>query len=337
MKRFILMFLSWVIIFSLMLFGVFYIRSNTSGTISPSDIPVNLDDVEKPNENIMFVLMGVDAKDDETAYGQRTDTIMICKYFNNTKKLAIMSIPRDTLINIPGHGREKINHAHAYGGPELTLKTINEGFDLDIEYYVRVDYDVVKDVVDAVNGVEVDVPVDMKYEDPYSDPPLKINIKKGVQVLDGKKSLEFLRFRSGYVEQDLGRIKAQQAFIKSLLEKAKNPIYLLKAPFILKSTSENISTNISVTKILSYVTAIGGISSENMQVETLPVEPIDIDGISYVKVISDQVDDVFHDLFEKSTVTKKDNSEEEGAEGSDSSEGNYETESTEMENIEAVN
>lgn len=325
MKRFILMFLSWVVIFSLMLFGIFYIRSNTAGTIKTSDIPVNLDDVEKPDENIMFVMMGVDAKDDETAYGQRTDTIMICKYFNNTKKLAIMSIPRDTLINIPGHGREKINHAHAYGGPELTLKTINEGFDLDIEYYVRIDYDVVKDVVDAVNGVEVDVPMDMQYEDPYADPPLKIDIKKGLQVLDGKQSLEFLRFRSGYVEQDLGRIKAQQAFIKSLLEKAKNPIYLLKAPLILKSTSENISTNIAVTKILSYVTAIAGMSSENMQVSTLPVEPIDIDGVSYVKVISDEVDDAFYELFEKSTVTK-DETEEGSEESPDTSNENMEIE-----------
>ncbi|MDO5707403.1 MAG: LCP family protein [Andreesenia angusta] len=311
MKRFLIIFISWVIVFSLLVVGIFYINNRDSNNINSSDIPEDISEVNEPEDDLTFVMMGVDAETDEQIKGQRTDTIMVCKYFKQTNKLAVLSIPRDTLVKIPGHGEDKINHAHAYGGPELTLKTINNNFDLNIKYYVRVDYDVVKEVVDTLNGVEVDVPMDMKYEDPYADPPLKINLKKGKQVLNGDKSLQFLRFRSGYPEQDLGRIKAQQSFVQSLLKKAKNPLYILKAPMILKSTGENISTNMSVKDILSYTTAITKISGEKTQFETLPADPQDIDGISYVIVREDEVEDVIFELFEKSTVTKKEINEAE--------------------------
>lgn len=305
MKRFIIMFLSCVLVFSMIVVSFFYIQSRRSSSIDLEEVPKDMDNIREPEKDFAFVLMGVDAEDKEDVKGQRTDTIMVCKYFSDTHKVSILSIPRDTLVNIPGLGEDKINHAHASGGPKLTLKTINKNFGLDIKYYVRVDYDLVEEVVDALNGVEVDVPMDMKYDDPYADPPLHINLKKGKQKLNGKKSLQFLRFRSGYVDQDLGRIKAQQQFITQVIEKAKNPIYVLKVPSLLKSTSENIETNISVKEILSYITAITKVNKDNLQVETLPVDPVMIDDVAYVTVREDELEDLFRDLFERSIVTKK--------------------------------
>lgn len=321
MKRFVLMFLSWVVIFSLIVVGFFYIKNREGTGIEETEIPEDVEEVEAPDEDLTFVMMGVDAKGEEDTMGQRTDTIMLCKYFSDTHKLSVMSIPRDTLVEIPGYGEDKINHAHAFEGPELTLETINQTFDMNVKYYVRVDYDVVKEVVDAINGVEVDVPVDMHYEDPYADPPLKIDLKKGKQTLDGKKALQFLRFRSGYPDQDLGRIRAQQAFVQAVLEKAKNPIYILKAPVILKATSENIDTNMSVSTILSYVTAVTKISMDNTQFETLPADPTMIDGISYMIMRYGEAEEMIHDLFEVRKVQKENDEYEETEEGTQNTDG----------------
>ena len=161
----------------------------------------------------LFIVMGVDVKDVKNIEnGTRSDTMMIVSIDTGTGKTDIISVPRDTYAKIEGHGRQKLNHSFNFGGPELTLKTINDTLGTDIKNYVVVDYGFVKKVTDIVDGVEVDVPMDMKYNDEYSDPPLHIDLKRGVQTFKWRRGYTVLRFRKGYVNQDLGRVEAQQQF-----------------------------------------------------------------------------------------------------------------------------
>lgn len=275
MKRFLKVFFSWLLIFTVIIGGGIYI-------LSEKLLPEGSIEAGKENKKeLTFLALGLDAQDVASAQNDRTDTIMLFRYTPETGKMSVLSIPRDTRVMIPGKGMDKLNHAHAYGGPELTIKAVNNLLDMNIEHYVRIDYNLVKEVVDTLGGVEVDVPMDMRYSDPYANPPLKIDIKKGVQVLDGDESMQFLRFRSGYGDQDLGRIRAQQNFIESAIEEALKPSNITKAPSMIRSGVNNIDTNIPVTTMLSYATELNNIKTENLYMATMPGEPSMIGGVSY--------------------------------------------------------
>ncbi|MDU5185340.1 MAG: LCP family protein, partial [Peptoniphilus harei] len=143
------------------------------------------DKIDEGGENLQFLMLGVDSLDSKKADNARSDTIMVVNLDGKTGKVNIISIPRDTYTKINGYKKTKINHSFKYGGSELTLDTVNKLLGTDIKYYVTVDYRFVEDVVDKIGGVEVDVPIDMKYEDPTADPPLTIDIKAGRQNLKG--------------------------------------------------------------------------------------------------------------------------------------------------------
>ena len=233
-------------------------------------------------DDITFLLLGVDSKDVSKSSGTRTDTMMLCKVDKSTGDISILSIPRDTKARIRGRkNEEKINHAHAYGGPDLSVKAVKDLLGVDLEYYVKVDYNIVKEFVDLIGGVEIDVPMDMKYSDPVADPPLYIDLRKGYQTLDGDKALQFLRFRKGYADQDLGRIRAQQEFIKAAAEKALRPSNIVNIPQMIKSYYDNVDTNIPLDVIMKFAMKAKIYSTETMQASTLPGDTKYISGVSY--------------------------------------------------------
>ena len=143
------------------------------------------------------------------------------------------------------------------------------------------DYRFVEDVVDKIGGVTVDVPLDMNYEDPTADPPLKIDIKEGTQTLKGNDAIGFLRYRKGYPDADLGRVKAQQQFMSSLLSKMKEPKTLLKAPLLMSSYVNYSENNIPAKKLAKIAIKMRGITSEDIVTNTLPGIPKYMGGVSY--------------------------------------------------------
>lgn len=308
MKSFFKTFIAALLIFSLIFGGIvlFLLKvDNESETFA-----LNITDLFKDKNDkkeITFLLLGVDSKDVNKNKNQRTDTIMLCKYDDTTGKVSILSIPRDTMANIRGRkNKEKINHAHAYGGPDLSIKAVGDLLGLNIEYYVRVDYKIVEEVVDLIGGVEVDVPMDMKYRDPYSDPPLNIDIKKGKQTLNGKKSLEFLRFRKGYKDQDLGRIKAQQEFMNSAIKKALNPINIIKIPKFIETYISNVDTNIPLDVVAKFALKTKNVDTDNIEMATLPGEPKLINGIWYFVHNPEKSQEVVNNMFLDNNVVMKD-------------------------------
>lgn len=241
------------------------------------------DIAEESKGDITFLLMGVDD-------GERTDTLMVCKYFEKTGKIAVLSVPRDTRTLIPGYGLDKINHAHAFGGSDLSLEAINNLLDMDTEYHVRVDYKIVEEVVNTLGGIEVDVPSGIDGLDP------------GVQTLDGSQAELFLRHRKGYYNQDLGRINAQQEFVKSLISKISETRNIVKISSMIKSSLDHVETNIPLSTALGYALKLRGLDSSGLQMETLPGTPAMINGISYIVVEQEEIPKVVERLFLNSDI-----------------------------------
>lgn len=249
-------------------------------------------------DDITFLLMGVDSNDVFDSSGSRTDTMILCKVDKSTGKISMLSIPRDTRVRIRGRkNEEKINHAHAYGGPELAVKAVKDLLGIELEYYVKVDYQIVKEFVNLIGGVEVDVPMNMKYSDPTANPPLYINLKKGLQVLDGDKALQFLRFRKGYADQDLGRINAQQQFIKAAIKKTLSVENIGKVPKMIKSYYDNVETNIPLDLILKFAVNAKDFNTDQIQMATLPGEPQYISGVSYYVANEEETNMLVEQLF----------------------------------------
>lgn len=251
----------------------------------------------KIKNEVLFLLMGVDAEDVKNSKGTRTDTMMLTKINFDTGKIDMLSIPRDTRVLVKGK-EDKVNHAHAYGGPSLTMDSVQNFLNLDIDYYVKVDYKVVMGIVDAIGGVEIDVPFNMKYRDDTPGfPLLDINLKKGLQILDGKDAHDFLRYRKGYPEGDLGRIKAQQYFMKELIKQTLKPKNLLKLPKLAETYFENIETNIPWTVMLKGVASAKKINVDEMVTATVPGENQRIGGLDYLVYYREETKQIVLDMF----------------------------------------
>ncbi|SHI50498.1 transcriptional attenuator, LytR family [Geosporobacter subterraneus DSM 17957] len=283
MKKFfkvlMISFFCFVVVFSA---GAYIFLNSLSGGNDPNNPVEAGGDLPDKDEPVNVLILGVDAKDVKNSQGARSDTIMLATFDPKSKKVNVISIPRDTKVVIRGHkGMDKINHAHAYGGPDLSIKAVKDLLGVPVHYYVRIDYKALGKIVDDLGGVEVDVPMNMKYTDPTADPPLRIDLKKGLQVLDGDKAMQFVRYRKGYADQDLGRIKAQQTFMRALADKLLEPQTIIKLPKIAKTFSSYVATDMPVSTITAYALKANGVSMENIQMMTIPGEPKLISGVWY--------------------------------------------------------
>jgi LCP family protein required for cell wall assembly len=235
---------------------------------------------EKRKINILAV--GVDAKNLKNSKTARTDTMMLASIDTDTKEISVISIPRDSRVLIRGRSKkDKINHAHVYGGIDLTKKAVKDLLGVPIDYYVKINYEGLGKVVDTLGGVEVDVPQSMKYYDPYADPPLRINIKKGKQVLNGDKAMQFVRFRKGYKNQDLGRIQAQQMFINAVIKKVKSPSIIVKLPRLIKNFNSYVDTDMPLSTMTYLAIMAKDFDLSSIQMTTIPGDVKTINSISY--------------------------------------------------------
>ncbi len=216
----------------------------------------------------------------------RTDTIMLVSYDKEEKKANVLSIPRDTYYereNYDNRQQRKINAVYQTEGIEGLIDAVEHVTMMPIHKYVTVDYDAVVSIVDLLDGIEVNVPMNMRYSDPFDSPPLQIDIKAGVQTLDGETALKFLRFRqnsdgTGYPEGDIGRIKTQQDFIRVAVKKALG----LKLPAVINEAFKHIDTNFTLTEMLGLATGLVGFSMDNLQTDIIDHYTKKMDNLDYV-------------------------------------------------------
>jgi LCP family protein required for cell wall assembly len=197
-----------------------------------------------------------------------TDTMMLVRLDPTQNKLSVLSIPRDTQAEIRDHGLRKINEANALGGPSLAAESTSHLLgDVPIDRYLRVNVQAIEKLVDALGGVTVYVPKDMKYQDDSQH--LYINLKEGKQHLDGDKTLQLLRFRKDNLG-DIGRIQRQQMVTRALVEQALKPQTLLKIPDILSILQAYIDTNLTTEELFAIAGMAAQTKRNDVQMLMLP-------------------------------------------------------------------
>ncbi len=235
----------------------------------------------RKEDHYNFLVLGKDSA------GLNTDVIMIISYDVKEAQVSLMQIPRDTYIELNGHGYKinavyasLYNKAYREGSKEpkkdglaAFAKVLSENLCVPIDYYALMDLRGFRNIVDIFGGVEINVPADMEYYDPTQN--LTINIKKGRQVLDGRTAEGFVRFRSGYATADIGRIDAQKLFMSAFLAQIKEEISLDKIPALMDEVFKNVTTSISVADCVYFARKVlGDVDLSNIKMATLPGEAI---------------------------------------------------------------
>lgn len=229
-----------------------------------------------------FLVTGTDHE------GNHTDTILLVSLDTAAMKVNVVSVPRDTQVDVPRE-HKKLNAAYAYGGTKELKRELESILGFVPHYYIRVDLEAFSKVVDAVGGVEFDVPQDMDYDDPGQD--LYIHLVKGQQILDGDKALQLVRFR-GYVNADLGRMQIQQQFLKALAKKILSPSNIIKLNTFIDIFQQDIKTDISLRDLQWFAQQIIKINPESdINMQTLPHsdEGGNYLGVNYLFLLPEEV------------------------------------------------
>jgi LCP family protein required for cell wall assembly len=217
---------------------------------------------------------------DEIENQGRADTIVFLSISPKTKDVLILSIPRDTRVEIPERGMDKINHAYAFGGERLISKTVSSFLDVPIHFYAVVDFIGFVYIIDELGGVEIDVEKEMHYVDKAGG--VEINLYPGKQILDGGKALQYIRFRYDKLG-DLGRIKRQQKLALTVIKKMIHFDSITKIPQISEGMKEYMETNIEAQDAIALANLFRGVNQEKFRVETVQSKPVYIEGISYLE------------------------------------------------------
>ena len=243
-----------------------------------------------------------------------TDTIMLASYDPKTQEAALLSIPRDTFIGDSRYSAsawDKINAVYQTGVENL-LEDVRNLTGIDVRYYVMVDTEALKVLVDEIGGVEFDVPIDMKYDD--NKQGLHINLKAGVQILDGDKAEQVVRFRhnndgttypSSYGTEDVGRMRTQRAFLTALAKQTLVPANLTKIPEFLEIAKEYVKTNLDFEAIKDYIPYAVNFNVDNLKTDKLPGVSDTANGYWFYFVDEEESQEVINKLFFAQTETSE--------------------------------
>jgi len=283
-------------------------------------------------EPVNFVLVASDK------WSGNTDTMMLVNVDPNTSNVSIMSIPRDTKVNVSGLSIPKINALYASkGGPQKLINTLSDMLDINIKYYVHLNIKTVREIIDLLGGVEIDVPPGMDYDDPVQD--LHIHLKPGKRVLNGEEAELFLRFRQAnsmsknkellkyYDGSDLKRIEMQQYFVKELIRQKANILYLPKINDIVNTVYENLDTNITMNEVTKLIKSLTSFKPDKVKFFTLPGKPVNQE-YSYFIYDKEEALKITREYFKSSAKSNnfenlnKDNSKKSSSSSSKSSKTN---------------
>jgi polyisoprenyl-teichoic acid--peptidoglycan teichoic acid transferase len=222
-------------------------------------------DLDQPPEDL--AKLGYHAEVN-SAFNGLSDTMLLVRFDPEAKKLSLLSIPRDTQVDIPDHGTQKINAANDLGGPSLAAKTTSQLLTgVGIDRYITLNAQGVRELVNALGGVTVYVPKDMKYQDDSQH--LYINLKAGKQHLNGDQAMNLLRYRHDN-KGDIGRIQRQQMVMRALMEQSLNPTTVARLPKILSVIQSYVDTNLSVEELAALVGFAAKVDRSSVQMLMVP-------------------------------------------------------------------
>jgi len=230
----------------------------------------------------------------------RSDVTMVVHYDPKTGQIGVLSVPRDSMVQIPGRkGFDKMNAAHAYGGqadgPKLAEQTVSNYLGVPIDYWVRMDFASFPQVINALGGVELDIAKPMDYDDPYQN--LHIHFKPGKQTLNGQQALEYVRYRQDSVDpsrvtgSDIDREQRQHAFLLALMNSVKQRGTLLRLPLIIPAAYHAVSTDMPIDVATRLAGAAKSLGVAGLVMGTVPGHPEMVDDLWYWKSSTQEVRD----------------------------------------------
>lgn len=208
--------------------------------------------VEPLHDDISILFIGVDdsSKRDQSSGSIRSDALVLATLNNEDKSIKLVSIPRDTYTFIPDAGKEdKITHAYAYNGPSSTIESVENLLEIPVDYYVRMDFEAFIDVVDALDGIRVDVPYDLEEQDEF-DNAGAISLEEGIQTVDGSEALALARTR--HYDNDIERGKRQQMILQAIMDKALSAGSFTKYADVIDAVGDNMKTNLSFKDMQAF-------------------------------------------------------------------------------------
>jgi polyisoprenyl-teichoic acid--peptidoglycan teichoic acid transferase len=264
---------------------------------------------EKDNVSVLFI--GVDGSDSRD-FGEKTrsDALMLATLNEKDKTVKLVSIPRDSYVYVPEVDyKTKINHAHFFGGPKATIETVEETMDIPVDYYVKMNFYAFMDVIDALNGINVEVPYEL-YEKDAEDNHDAIHLLPGKQTLNGEEALALARTRKQ--DNDVERGKRQQEIIRAIVKRAVSANSISKYDDIIEAIGNNMETNMTFDEMKSLV-SYGTKGSLDIEPLSLAGQDMYIDGTYYWELDPDSLDEVIYDLKQHLEVSSTKNDEEDMA------------------------
>ena len=294
-----------LLIVVLILGSTFYIYNlfNRVSVTNPKSLAIRKNFHIDWKDRINILLIGTDNRTNINM-GTRSDTMILLNLDLKNRNIRFMSIPRDTYVEVPGHAFTKINATinedyYSDGGVALTLKTVEKLIESDVKLYIQLDFEAFKKVVDAVDGVELKVEKDMYYVDPTDG--TCINLKEGMQMLDGDKALQYVRFRNDaqgdfakdYEGKVYGRVSRQTHFMWALARKLSVTRNLLVINQIINIATRYTETNLDSSELLKLAMMFRDIKVDlNLKAINFPGRPDMIDGSSVVKIDPDELQEI---------------------------------------------
>ncbi|PWW45114.1 MULTISPECIES: LCP family protein [Paenibacillus] len=241
-------------------------ETSTSDTNQNTDTPTTPVPKWEGKERVNILLLGGDTRGEDAG---RSDSVMVASIDPVSKKAHLFSVLRDTYVDIPGHGKSRLNAAFSYGGAELTKQTVGDLLGIPIQHYVYTDFIGFMALVDAVDGIDIDVEKDMYYTSKADKNMYDIDLKKGLQHMDGKTALQYVRFRHD-ATSDFTRTERQRIFMTELAKKMQSTTSLFKIPEILEAVAPYIETDLSPTQMLKLASLGFDINVNEIEKQQIP-------------------------------------------------------------------
>lgn len=237
---------------------------------NPEASPVPIPEWEG-TERVNILLLGGDARGLDEGQTARSDSILVASFDPVTKKAHLFSVLRDTYVDIEGHGRGRINTALALGNYPLAMQTVGDLLGLDIQYYVYTDFEGFKALIDTIGGIYFDVEKDMQYTDNADGNRYDIDLKKGYQLLDGDKALQYVRFRHDAMS-DFTRTERQRNFLQAVSKELQSTWNIIRMKKILESVQPYVDMNLSVRDMLQ----LGQLGVKSHVAGTTQIPPMEL-------------------------------------------------------------
>lgn len=278
---------------------MWYFRPSAMGNALSSSVqnPADMDGVKN---RVSVLLIGADQRPGEEKFN--TDSLILASVDPAYQRISLLSIPRDTRVSIPGHAHIKINSVAALADMETLEAKVADLTGVPVAGYIQTNFSGFKQIIDTLGGITVNVEKDMYYEtgdvtDGY------INLKKGIQRLDGSKALQYARFRYDALA-DISRTARQQVILKAVAKEMMQISTLPKLPRLIPQLNEAVHTNLSVGDMLKLSKVAVGFGKAEIVSQTLPGKFLDQDGVSYWEVDPHEAKKVMRNLLQGITTSK---------------------------------